>query len=394
VSALRRIGVVGGGLAGARSCEELRSQGFDGEVVLVGQEPVPPYDRPPLSKGVLLGAQDSSPLETSYESLDVSLRLGVRATGLRQGVLETDGGELAWDGLVLATGAAPVRLPGGPQAVLRTLEDALALREALRPGARVVVAGASWIGAEVTTAARARGCEVTVCEAGPAPLWQALGAEVGALTAGWYAEVGAELRTAAAVERIEPGGIVLAGGERLPADVVLTGVGVRPDVGWLAGSGLGIDRGVAVDETGRAAGLDSVVAVGDCAARWSPREGARLRAEHWDEALHAPAVAVATLLGRPAASDPVPYFWSDQFGRTLQVVGVPRAGDERVWRGDPTGQDWAVAWMRQGRLAALLAVGRPRDSSQARKLIARGGPVDATLLGDPAVTVRDAGRAA
>jgi 3-phenylpropionate/trans-cinnamate dioxygenase ferredoxin reductase subunit len=371
--------------------QELRAQGFPGDVVLVGAEPHLPYDRPPLSKDVLRGTLHSTTLDVPWSTLDVDVRLSSSATGLRPAVLETDRGDLPYDGLLLATGARP-RLPAalsGPDThVLRTLDDAVRLRAALVPGSRVVVVGAGWIGAEVATAAAAAGCRCTVVELAGAPLAGALGEQVGALTVPWYAEAGVELRLGTAVEGLEPGAVLLASGERLPADVVVVGVGAEPDVDWLAGSGLALDRGVVVDEH-LAASLPGVVAAGDCAAWWSRRFGTRLRVEHWDDALHAPTTAVATLLGEPRVHDPVPYFWSEQLGHRLQHVGHAGEEAQRVRRGEPGDPGgWAVGWLRQDRLVALLAVDRPRDLAQARKRI--GDDVDPDRLADPAVPVKAA----
>ncbi|CAN5176913.1 FAD-dependent oxidoreductase [soil metagenome] len=385
---VQRVVVVGAGLAGARSVQELRAQGFSGEIVLLGAEPHLPYDRPPLSKQVLLGKADDSALDVPWTELDVDVRLSTAATGLRPGTVTTTGGQLHYDGLVLATGARarlPAALRGPDTHVLRTLDDALRLRSALVPGARVVVVGAGWIGAEVATAAAAAGCRTTVVEAAPGPLWGALGA-VGALTAPWYDAAGIELRTSIPVEAVEPGAVLLPGGERLAADAVVVGVGATPDVDWLVAGGLELDRGVVVDEH-LAASWGGVVATGDCAARWSPRFGDRLRVEHWDDALHAPAAAVATLLGRPTVHDPVPYFWSDQLGHRVQHVGHAAGADAVVSRGAPGDPDgWAVGWLAGERLVALLAVDRPRDLAQARKRI--GTPVDTGRLADPGTPVR------
>jgi 3-phenylpropionate/trans-cinnamate dioxygenase ferredoxin reductase subunit len=384
---VQRVVVVGAGLAGSRAVQELRAQGFPGEVVLVGAEPHLPYDRPPLSKAVLQGQADSTTLDVPWSDLEVTLRLSTVATGLRDGVVESDDGELPYDGLVLACGARPVLPPGWVGAhVLRTLDDALALRDRLVPGARVVVVGAGWIGAEVATAAAAAGCACTVLEAAAAPLAGALG-EVGGLTVSWYAAAGVALRLEAPVAAVEAGAVVLADGERLPADVVVVGIGATPDTDWLQGA-VELDRGVVVDEH-LASSLPGVVAAGDCAAWWSRRFGTRLRVEHWDDALHAPAVAVSTLLGTPAVHDPVPYFWSEQLGHRLQHVGHAAAGATLVHRGEPGGPDgWSVGWVDGERLVALLAVDRPRDLAQARRRI--GFPVDTARLADLAVAVKDA----
>ena len=392
-----RIVVVGAGLAGLRTVEELRSGGYRGDLTLVGAENRPPYDRPPLSKQVLAGAVDDTTLRTGYESLAATIRLGETAVSLGDRVVRTDRAEHPFDALVIATGARPVALPGsGPQRFLRTLDDALSLRRLLVPGARIAVVGAGWIGAELATAAAGRGCRVTVVESGPAPLAGAVGAEVGAITAGWYAQAGVELRLGQAVRSVQDGGLDLADGGWLPADVVVAAVGVRPEVGWLDGSGLTLADGIEVDEHLRAT-LPGIYAVGDCAAFWSGRFGRRMRPEHWDVALRGPAVLAANLLGGRERYDPVPYFWSEQFGRMLQYVGDHRVADRLVWRGshEPGAGDrerWAACWLAGDRLVALLAVGLPRDITQARRVIESGAAVDQALLADPDRPVRDAVR--
>jgi 3-phenylpropionate/trans-cinnamate dioxygenase ferredoxin reductase subunit len=223
--------VAGAGLAGLRTIEELRARGYAGRITLVGAETRPPYDRPPLSKKLMTGELDDTSLRADLASLDIDVRLGEVATKLLPGTLSTDRGELDFEALVLATGAAPIRLPGpGRQHVLRTLDDALALRELLRPGTQLCVVGAGWIGAELSTAARTRGCQVTVLEAAHAPLAAAVGPEIGAITAGWYAQAGVELRLGQPVGSIEAGGVALADGGWIAADVVVTAVGVRPAV--------------------------------------------------------------------------------------------------------------------------------------------------------------------
>lgn len=390
---MNRIVVVGGGIAGASTVAALRQAGYAGYLTLVAGERHRPYDRPPLSKGLLLGAVEDTTLETSYDG--VELLLGRCATGLRPGVLETDGGDLDWDGLVLATGAAPVSLGGGK--VLRTIDDALAIRAAMRPGARIVVVGAGWIGAEVATAALLLDCVVTVVEAAQAPLAAALGSQIGALTVPWYA--GIDLRLSTPVATVHDDGVELVDGARLTADCVVVGIGVRPQTDWLIGSPVELDRGVVVDER-LAASMPGVVAVGDCAAWWSRRFATRLRVEHWDDALQAPTVAVRTLLRGTAVEsttsepgpvhDPVPYFWSEQFGRMVQYVGHRDGADQLVRRGDPAEPDWAVCWLRAGVLVAMLTVNRQRDLLQGRRAIAAALQPDLEKLADPTVPVRAA----
>ncbi|HET6187761.1 MAG TPA: FAD-dependent oxidoreductase [Trebonia sp.] len=429
-----RTVVTGAGLAGFRTVEELRRHGYSGQLTLIGAEHRPPYDRPPLSKRVLTDGIDPS-LNADFASLDVDFRPAETAVALempapaaataaspapapaaaassapapaapapatpaspapaqpaRESALITNRDKYAFDHLVIATGSVPVTLPGpGPQRVLRTYDDALALRALLRPGLRLAIVGAGWIGAELSTAAAAAGCQVTVVEAGPAPLAAALGAAAGGRTAPWYEQAGVELRTGTAVESVERGGLALAGGW-LAADEIVTAVGVRPAVSWLAGSGLVLDNGVAVDP-GLRASLPGVYAAGDCAAFASLRFGARLRVEHWETALHAPEVVAANIAGGAEVYDPVPYFWSEQFGRMVQYAGHHAAADRLVWRGDPGAATWSACWLSGDtrRLTAVLTVNRPRDLLQGRRLIAAGAEVDAARLADPAVAVKDA----
>ncbi|HSZ42126.1 MAG TPA: FAD-dependent oxidoreductase [Trebonia sp.] len=411
-----RTVVTGAGLAGLRTVMSLRERGYPGRITLLGEEKRPPYDRPPLSKKVLTEpgpvlpeaglpgaglpgaglpeaglpeAVDPS-LKADFGALDVDFRPAEAATGLSDGVVTTNHDKYAFDRLVITTGAVPIALPGpGPQRFLRTYDDALALRALLRPGLRLAIIGAGWIGAELATAAAAAGCAVTVVEAGPTPLAGALGTEIGARTAAWYEAAGVSLRTGVAVESVEPGGLALAGGEWLPGDEVVTAVGVRPAVGWLAGSGVLLGDGVVVD-AGLRASLPGVFAAGDCASFWSRLFGTRMRIEHWDAALHAPGVAAANVLGGDEEYDPVPYFWSEQFGRMVQYVGHHGGGDRLVWRGDPAGERWSACWLDGARLTAVLAVGRPRDMVQGRRLIAARALVDADRVADPDIAVKDA----
>jgi NADPH-dependent 2,4-dienoyl-CoA reductase/sulfur reductase-like enzyme len=396
-----RVVIAGAGLSGLRTAEELRARGFAGPVTLIGAEARPPYDRPPLSKKVLTEPDLDPSLKADFAALDVDFRPGEAVTGLGDELI-TDRGTYPFDHLVLATGSLPVALPGeGRQRFLRTYDDALALRDLIRPAQsprkalRLAIVGAGWIGAELATAAVALGCRVTVVEAGAVPLAAAVGPEVGGITAAWYAAAGVDLRLGQAVDSVAPGGLALAGGGFLPADVVVTAVGVRPAVSWLAGSGVELAGGICVDGQLRTS-RPGVFAVGDCAAFQSARYGARLRFEHWDVALHAPEVAAANVLGGAETYDPVPYFWSEQFGRMVQYVGYHGGAGQLIWRGDPQaaaapGQRhrWAAAWLAGDRLVALLSVNAPRDMLQGRRVISSGAPVDPARLADPQIPVRD-----
>ncbi|MFC7216722.1 NAD(P)/FAD-dependent oxidoreductase [Streptomyces polyrhachis] len=400
-----RAVIVGAGMAGVQTAVALREQGWAGEVVLIGAEQHQPYDRPPLSKAVLLGKAEHSAFDVDFEALDVELRLGESASGLDAGrrVVRTQAGEVPYDVLVLATGAEPVALPGSAGVpgvhLLRTLDDAERLRPVLAGRGEIVVVGAGWIGAEFATAAREAGCSVTVVEAADRPLAHALPAEVAAPMADWYESAGVRLLTGTAVARVVDGAVELADGRRLPADAVVVGIGARPATRWLESSAvdLGPDGAVLADARLRTTAPD-VYAVGDCASFPSARYGERLLVHHWDNALQGPATVAANIVAdscadpAPVAYDPVPYFWSEQFGRFVQYAGHHGGADELVWRGEPADASWAVCWLRDGALVALLAVGRPRDLTQGRKLIAQGARLDAARAADPAVPLKSAVR--
>lgn len=391
--------IVGAGMAGVQTAVALREQGWRRPITLLGAEPHQPYDRPPLSKAVLLGKAEDSAFDVDFEGLDIVLRLGVEVTGLRAAdrELDTEAGPVPYDLLVLATGAEPLTLPGSEGVpgvhLLRTLDDAARLRPVLARTPATVVVGAGWIGAEFATAAREAGCAVTVVEAADRVLAGALPAEVAAPMAHWYEEAGAALLTGAKVSSVESGRVLLADGRELPAGAVVVGIGARPATRWLADSGveLGPDGAVAADEYLRT-GLPGVYAVGDCASFPSARYGARLLVHHWDNALQGPRVVAANIVAGKALQvyDPVPYFWSEQFGRFVQYAGHHADADELLWRGDPAEAGWSVCWLRGGALAAVLAVGRPRDLAQGRKLIETGVPVDPAKVADPAVPLKSA----
>ncbi|WKK27635.1 FAD-dependent oxidoreductase [Streptomyces olivoreticuli] len=387
-------------MAGVQTAVALREQGWTGTITLLGAEPHRPYDRPPLSKAVLLGKAEGSAFEVDFASLGIDLELGREATRLRpaEHLLETSAGPVAYDVLVVATGAQPIELPGSQGLpgvhLLRTLDDAERLRPVLAGQRDVVAVGAGWIGAEFATAAREAGCRVTVVEAADRPLAGALPAEVAAHMADWYADSGARLLTGARVASLEPGAVVLADGTRLPADAVLVGIGARPATDWLEGSGvtLAADRSVITDDRLRTS-VPDVYAVGDCASFPSARYGERLLVHHWDNALQGPRTVAGNIVHGTAEGpvyDPVPYFWSEQFGRFVQYAGHHDEGDELIWRGDPTGAAWTVCWVRGGVLVALLAVGRPRDLAQGRKLIERGAAIDRGRAANASVQLKAA----
>lgn len=381
---LRRVVVVGAGLAGAATVRALRDQGFAGQVTVLGAEGLAPYDRPPLSKQLLSRSEPVWLVDDLGLDLAAAdeVRLAEPATALSAGTghdhplsVRTTAAELPADAVVLACGATAVRPAGWAGALtLHTAADAARLRAALRPGARLVVVGAGWIGAEVAGVAAAAGVEVTVVEAADAPLATALGG-VGALTGAWYAEAGVRLLTGARVTGVTAGAVTLAGGETLAADVVLVAVGARPATDWLGGAlprepsgALRTDGGFRV-----LGGPPRVVAVGDVALRASERHG-WVPGGHWDAALRGPAVAVRALLGdagagtRPA-DDVAPYVFSTQLGHELSLHGQPGPADDVVLRGDPAHPAGAL-WFAAGtdRLTAALALDRPRDVAAARRL--------------------------
>lgn len=394
---LDRVVVVGGSLAGLSACEGLRDAGYEGEITVVGAEPGMPYDRPPLSKQVLQGAWEPGQVNLRdaghYDQLGVEWRLGRRAAGLdveaRSVVLE-DGEPLGYDGLVIATGATPRRLPGTPDLggiyVLRTLDDALALRHDFEKAGSVCVVGAGFIGAEVAASARLRGLEVTVLEALPAPLSRALPAPMGEACAALHRDNGVQVRCGVGVEGFDGSDRVervrLSDGSWVEADVVVVGVGVMPEVAWLDTSGLDLDNGVVCDET-CAASAPGVVAAGDV-ARWPNRLfGEVMRIEHWSNAVEQGAAAAQRLLAGPAAAvpfAPVPYFWSDQYDTKIQFVGRCSPDDELlIAEGSLEERRFVALFGRHGRLWGALAFNRPRPLMKYRRLIARAATWDEAL---------------
>jgi 3-phenylpropionate/trans-cinnamate dioxygenase ferredoxin reductase component len=386
---MERVLIVGASLAGARSAEVLRDRGYTGALTLIGAEPHLPYDRPPLSKGVLKGGETPY-FGQDWQALNVDLHLGERAIGMTKTHLTTTAGEYPFDGLILATGSAAIAFPKSEGLAgvhtLRTIDDAFAVRDALREGARVVIIGAGWIGAEVATTAALAGASVTVIEAAGAPLATALGEEIGSTTSSWYQALGIALMTSTMVAKIEEGPIVhLENGMQIPADLVVVGIGSRPDVGWLADSAVETDRrGVLVDEHLRS-NLPQVFAVGDCANYPSLRFGKRITIAHREDAFASAETAASNLLGADVIHDPVPYVWSEQFGHMIQYAGSHNAGDDVLWRGDPSSASWACCWLDGDHLSGILTVDRPKDLARSRALISGRQRIDRALLADPEV---------
>jgi NADPH-dependent 2,4-dienoyl-CoA reductase/sulfur reductase-like enzyme len=381
---VKNVVVIGGSLAGLSAARALRNQGFDGRLSILSAEFHRPYDRPPLSKSFLAGTASESDiaLEAEGENLDADWRFGVTATALTpssSSIDLSDGTTLAADGIVIATGATPRQLSADSLAgvhVLRTLDDAVALRRELLPGARLVVVGAGFIGAEVASTARNLGLDVTVIEAAPAPLIGALGAEMGAVVSALHTDHGVRLLCGEGVARLVGGerveGVVLTDGRTVPADVVLVGVGVRPNTEWLSGSGLNTSNGVLCDAYG-ATGIPNVVAVGDCATWFDPLLGEHHRLEHWTGARERSAIAVRSLLsgGADCRSSRPPYFWSDQYGLTIQMAGHTRGADSvRVEEGSVDDRDFLTIYRRGDEPVAVLALGRGKSFMRWRRQLA------------------------
>lgn len=402
--------VVGSSLAGLRACETFRSEGFTGRVTLVGAEDEVPYDRPPLSKKLLSGEWDVDRIRLrkpdDFASLALDLRLGCAATALDtvgRVVTLADGSTVSYDGLVIATGALPRRLPGQPAldgiCELRTLADALGLRDRLHEGARVTVIGAGFIGLEAAATARARGCVVTVLEGAPAPLARALGAPMGAAVASVHERHDVELRCGVQVAAIEGAegrvvGVRLVDGSLIGSDVVLVGIGVAPATEWLASSGLTLHDGIVCDET-LFTGAPGVYAAGDC-ARWhnrlfDPHDDAVMRVEHWTNAAEQGAAAAKNLLAVASGAEPTPYesvpfFWSDQFDSRIQFVGRPHGDDEvHVFAGSTDGA-FAALYGWQGRLRGVLGVSMPKMVMPFRALLAARATWDEALAKAAALT--------
>ncbi len=409
------VAVIGASLAGLRAAEEIRHEGHTGPIVVVGDEDHAPYDRPPLSKQVLSGKWDVDRIRhhapDKLDTLGIELRLGRRANALdtdARVVALDDGTELHYDGLVIATGVRARTLPGteGVPGVrtLRTLDDCLGLvadLDAAGTGARLVVIGAGFIGAEVAATCHGLGARVTVVEALPTPLGRVLGEEMGQICASLHADAGVEVRTGVGVakvvahdtdtdttpaagppgDRAAPIAVHLSDGTELPADVVVVGIGVEPVVDWLADSGLHLDNGVVCDESLFAG--ENIVAAGDV-ARWSHRGlGEVLRVEHWTNAAEGGAAAARNLLhGSDAALpyEPVLFFWSDQYDTKIQLIGHPSPDDEVVVvDGSPDDRKLLALYHRGDRLTGALGFSRPRQLMAYRPLLAAGASFDEGL---------------
>jgi len=406
---ISHVVVVGGGLAGAKSAEAFRSRGFTGALTLVGEEAELPYERPPLSKGYLMG---TTPFEKAvvlpeswYREHDVDLRLDRRADAidLSAGTVQlSDGAELPFDRLVLATGSSPrrLRVPGGDAAgvlYLRSHADSDAVRATFGEQSRLVVIGGGWIGLEVAAAARQAGTSVTVVEVAPLPLMGVLGPELARVFAQLHREHGVDLRTGVGLDAIltddsgAASGVRLSDGTVLDASAVIVGIGVLPRVELAERAGLAVDNGVLVD-----AALQSsdrrVAAVGDIASHDHPLLHARVRVEHWAAALNQPAVAVARLLGEDVQYDALPYFFTDQYDLGMEYVGhaPPGSYTDVLVRGDLDRREFIAFWLRDDRIVAGMAVNIWDVIDDVKSLIRAGAAMDKDRLGDPERPLKEA----
>jgi 3-phenylpropionate/trans-cinnamate dioxygenase ferredoxin reductase subunit len=400
----QRFVVVGGGLAGARAVETLRAEGFEGSLVLVSAERHLPYERPPLSKAVLAGRDDVAVAtlhdQSWYAERNVELRLTTTATNLDtagQNLTLDDGSQIAYDALLLATGSSARRLevPGselGGVRYLRTIDDSLALLDRFRSQPRVVIVGAGWIGLETASGAREHGAEVTMIETAAQPLQMVVGAQLGTVFADLHRDHGVDLILSGGVSSFEGDGqvdaVVLADGRRLPADLVVVGVGAQPNLELARNAGLDIDRGVVTDAALRTSD-QYVFAAGDIVQWPHPILGEQIRVEHWANANDSGVAAAKAMLGQDVAYDALPFFFSDQYDIGLEYVGyaAPDVDPELVIRGDPASREFMAFWLGDGRLLAAMHMNMWDSLEPVQPLIASRKTLDPKRLADPSIAI-------
>ena len=397
--------IAGASLAGAKAAETLRAEGFDGEIVLVGSELELPYERPPLSKGYLLGndSRDSAYVHPAewYVENNVSLRSGVTVTAIdRDKSAVTVSGqagteELHYDKLLLTTGASPRRLefPGSDRdevLYLRTISDSDGLRRAFQRGTRVVVAGAGWIGLETTAAARLADCPVTVLEPQSTALYAQIGPELGDVFAGLHRAHGVEFRFGEHAVEFRPGMVITSAGAEVPADVMVIGIGAAPNDGLAARAGLEVSNGVLADEALRTSD-PNIFAAGDVANSYHPLLGHRVRVEHWANALNGGPAAAKSMLGQPVVYDPVPYFYSDQYDLGMECAGLPFPGtyDQVLYRGDLATREFVAFWLKAGAIVAGMNVNVWDVNDDIQSLIRSRRQIDPTRLTNPSIPLPD-----
>jgi 3-phenylpropionate/trans-cinnamate dioxygenase ferredoxin reductase component len=380
--------IVGAGLAGAKAAEALREQGYDGELILFGDEQLPPYERPPLSKSYLMG---NSPWEEAvvhpepwYADHEIDLRLGARVSALHPDEHAIEAGErISYDKLLLATGSTPRHLPGDDALLhLRRRGDSDAIKATFGDG-RLVIVGGGWIGLEVAAAARQAGTEVTVLETLGVPLQTAIGPELGQVFADLHLEHGVDLRTRVKVAELYSGGVRLRDGTPIDADAVLIAIGARPNTDLAEAAGLAVDNGVLVDAALRTSHPD-IYATGDIANAEHPFLGRRVRVEHWANALNQPATAAAAMLGKPASYAELPYFYTDQYDLGMEYVGLAQEYADVVFRGDRAAREFIAFWLDgDQRVLAGMNVNVWDVVEPIKALISSRAPVDPKRLADP-----------
>jgi 3-phenylpropionate/trans-cinnamate dioxygenase ferredoxin reductase subunit len=399
--------IVGASLAGAKAAETLRAEGFDGPVVLIGDEAERPYERPPLSKDYLMGKAERETIyvhpESWYAEHDVDLRLGTQVTAVDPAAREVrlaDGTRVGYAKLLLATGSVPRRLPlagGDADGVLylRRVGDSDQIRTAFQTATRVVVIGAGWIGLETAAAARAAGVDVTILETADLPLLRVLGREAAQVFADLHREQGVDLRFGVQVAEITaPGGradgVRLADGTHVPADAVVVGVGITPRLELASDAGLETGNGVVVDARLRTSDPD-IYAAGDVANAYHPGLGRHIRVEHWANALHQPQTAARAMLGQDAVYDNVPYFYSDQYDLGMEYAGHVEPGgyDQVVFRGDVEGREFIAFWLSGGRVLAGMNVNVWDVNEVIQEMVRDGRAVDAAKLADVDVPLQE-----
>jgi 3-phenylpropionate/trans-cinnamate dioxygenase ferredoxin reductase component len=397
-----RVVIVGASTAGRSAAVALREGGHDGEVILLGEEPDPPYDRPQLSKeylrGVVVLDDVIRPLRLWPEHA-IETRLGVRARRVlpEESAVELEGGErVGYDALVLATGVRNrrLRIPGaGLEGVLdlRDVAGADRIRAAAGPGRRAVVVGMGFIGCEVAAALRHLGAEFIAVEPLAVPLERSLGETVGRVVEGLHRDHGVDLRLGEGVTAFEGGGrverVVTRGGEVIECDLVVVGVGVEPAVETVAGTAIEVDDGILVDERCRT-GVPGILAAGDVARHLHPVAGRHLRVEHWQNAVQQGKVAASTILGGDAVHDEIPWFWSDQYDCNIQYAGFAEPWDRLVVRGSLEDRSFTAFQLRDGRVVGAVAINQGRDVRRTLPLIRSGAAVDPVRLADPGVDPR------
>jgi 3-phenylpropionate/trans-cinnamate dioxygenase ferredoxin reductase subunit len=399
--------IAGAGLAGAKAAETLRDEGFDGPVVLVGDETERPYERPPLSKDYLLGKAERETIfvhpQSWYAEHDVDLRLGVPVTGIdaaAHAVSLADGSRVGYAKLLLATGSSARRLPVEGDDLdgvlyLRRVSDSDQMKAAFQTAPRVVVIGGGWIGLETAAAARAAGAEVTILEASKLPLLRVLGKEAAKVFADLHREQGVELRFEVSVAEItgsggRASGVRLGDGSHVPADVIVVGVGITPNIGLAEAAGLQVGNGIVVDARLRSSDQD-IYAAGDVANAYHPVLGKHIRVEHWANALNQPQTAARAMLGQDVSYDLMPYFYTDQYDLGMEYAGHVEPGgyDQVVFRGDVAGREFIAFWLAGGRVLAGMNVNIWDVNDAIQALVRSGKTVDPGRLADAGVPLEE-----